>query len=86
VSLHDVLGSDERCRPGRRRLQIKGDVMGRSTLKEVAAAAGVSVPTASKVLNHRGDIAEETRTRVLAAAEEIGYSPLLATGPGHRSR
>jgi LacI family transcriptional regulator len=59
--------------------------MGRSTLKEVAAAAGVSVPTASKVLNHRGDIAEETRTRVLAAAEEIGYSARIPP-PRNRPR
>ena len=39
----------------------------RTTLAEVAAAAGVSVATVSKVLNDRSDVAEPTRRRDPAA-------------------
>jgi DNA-binding LacI/PurR family transcriptional regulator len=42
-------------------------------LAEVAAAAGVSVPTVSKVLNQRPDVAPATRTRVERALDEHGY-------------
>lgn len=48
------------------------------TLADVAASAGVSVPTASRILNGgvRGDRVgtTEVRTRVRKAAEELGYS------------
>lgn len=46
---------------------------GRVTLAAVAASAGVSVPTVSKVLNSRGDVAPDTRSRVEAALVELGY-------------
>lgn len=47
------------------------------TLAAVAAEAGVSTPTVSKVINGRADVAEGTRLRVLAALERTGYkSPL----------
>ena len=39
----------------------------RATLKVVARTAGVSTATASKVLNHRPDVAADTRERVEAA-------------------
>jgi len=45
----------------------------RVTLADVARAAGVSSPTVSKVLNERGDVAPETRDRVLAALDAAGY-------------
>ncbi|MBR7829199.1 LacI family DNA-binding transcriptional regulator [Actinospica sp. MGRD01-02] len=45
----------------------------RVTLAEVAASAGVSVGTASKALNDRGSMREETRARVRAAAERLGF-------------
>ncbi|PXY20992.1 LacI family DNA-binding transcriptional regulator [Prauserella muralis] len=47
----------------------------RATLAMVAEAAGVSLPTASKVLNGRGDVAAATRTRVEEAVRELGYVP-----------
>jgi LacI family transcriptional regulator len=47
----------------------------RLTIREVAAAAGVSVATASKALNDRGRMAPETRARVQRIAREIGYRP-----------
>lgn len=47
--------------------------MTRATLADVAEAAGVSVPTASRALGGRGDLASTTRTRVLAEAARLGY-------------
>ncbi|MGO4807694.1 LacI family DNA-binding transcriptional regulator [Arthrobacter sp. 2MCAF15] len=46
---------------------------GRPTLAAVAREAGVSSPTVSKVINGREDVAESTRTKVLAALEQLGY-------------
>jgi len=43
------------------------------TLADVARRANVSVATASKVLNHRGGVGEETRSRVEGAASSLGY-------------
>lgn len=47
------------------------------TLQDVARAAGVSIATASRVLNGGGTrrVAEEYRERVMAAARELHYSP-----------
>ncbi|CAM5284134.1 LacI family transcriptional regulator [Streptomyces spiroverticillatus] len=42
-------------------------------LREVARLAGVSVTTASHALNGVGRVGADTRARVLAVAEEIGY-------------
>ena len=42
-------------------------------MAEVASAAGVSVPTVSKVLNQRPDVARATRERVERALTEHGY-------------
>ena len=46
----------------------------RATMAEVAAAAGVSVPTVSKVVNGRPDVAAATRRRVEEVLRERGYS------------
>jgi LacI family transcriptional regulator len=46
---------------------------GRATIARVARAAGVSVPTVSKVINGRADVAPETRRRVEAVIREQGY-------------
>ncbi|MEV6957971.1 substrate-binding domain-containing protein [Streptomyces sp. NPDC051207] len=43
------------------------------TLAVVAREAGVSVPTASKVVNGREDVAPATRRRVAEALERLGY-------------
>jgi LacI family transcriptional regulator len=46
-----------------------------ATLSDVAAAAGVSAMTASRVMNGRGGASEETKARVLAAATTLAYRP-----------
>lgn len=49
----------------------------RTTLKDVAAAVGVSVATVSYVLNgkHTDRVSAATRRRVLKAVDELNYSP-----------
>lgn len=51
------------------------DNLAHSTLKDVAAICGVSVSTASRALNNRGEVSPETRARVLQVAELLGYVP-----------
>lgn len=48
------------------------------TLEEVAARAGVSRATASRVLRADAKVSERAREAVLAAAQEISYVPNLA--------
>jgi len=44
-------------------------------LQDVATAAGVSMSTASKALNDRGDVSESVRRRIAETAESMGYAP-----------
>jgi DNA-binding LacI/PurR family transcriptional regulator len=46
---------------------------GRPTIAQIAQIAGVSVPTVSKVLNERADVALPTRERVERVIEEYGF-------------
>jgi LacI family transcriptional regulator len=48
---------------------------GHATLAEVAAAAEVSLSTASRALRDGSPVSEETRRRVRAAARRLGYEP-----------
>jgi LacI family transcriptional regulator len=48
---------------------------GRSTIKEVAVAAGVSTQTVSRVMNNRPDVSSETRKRVKDIVRKLGYQP-----------
>ncbi|MFI8593281.1 LacI family DNA-binding transcriptional regulator [Microbacterium sp. NPDC078428] len=50
----------------------------RPKLADVARVAGVSTGTASKALTGRGALRRDTRERVLAAAEKLGYEPNVA--------
>lgn len=45
------------------------------TIRDVARLAGVSLGTASKALNARGRLRQETRDKVMRVAREIGYRP-----------
>src|SRR3954471_5552163 len=55
----------DRKRPGRTR----------PTIDDVAARAGVSAAAVSFAMNGRPGVAEETRLRILAAAEELSWRP-----------
>jgi LacI family transcriptional regulator len=53
----------------------------RLTIRDVAAAAGVSTQTVSRVINNRPDVAPETLERVREVIRETGYAPnMLARG------
>jgi LacI family transcriptional regulator len=47
----------------------------RATIKEVAAGAGVSTQTVSRVINERPDVSPETRRRVQDVIEKLDYQP-----------
>ncbi len=75
-------GNGELARGGRprRRVGVTGRYPGergapkrRPTLAAVAAEAGVSLPTVSKVVNGRPDVAPETRARVERLLGELNY-------------
>jgi LacI family transcriptional regulator len=53
-------------------------VKSRPTIKDVAARAGVSRQTVSRVINDKAEVSPETRARVLAVIEELGYRPNAA--------
>ncbi len=47
----------------------------RVTMADVAREAGVSKMTVSRVLNHKGEISDATRVKVLEIIEDLGYMP-----------
>ena len=49
--------------------------MAKITINEVAKHAGVSVTTVSRVLNNRGYISEETRSKVQESINALGFIP-----------
>ncbi len=53
----------------------------RLTIADIAAAAGVSMPTVSRVLHQRPDVSPETRERVLRVIEAHGYVSNRTTHP-----
>ena len=55
--------------------QTKEDSMAGTTLKDVAAAAGVSISTASRSLSGNPAISESTRQRVKDTAIKLNYRP-----------
>jgi DNA-binding LacI/PurR family transcriptional regulator len=61
--------------------RAEGDVAARPTLAAVARAAGVSASTASLAFSGAGPVSDETRSRVLAVAADLGYG-----GPDPRAR
>ena len=48
------------------------------TIQDVAAAAGVSVSTVSRVLNNKDDVAEDTYENIQRVINELGYTSSLA--------
>lgn len=53
----------------------------RVRLEEVARRAGVSLATASKVMNGRAAVSAATREAVAEAAQELGYTPRRRAAP-----
>ena len=47
----------------------------RIRIEDVAEAAGVSMKTVSRVLNHEPNVREGTRERVMKAVEDLNYTP-----------
>ena len=47
-------------------------------IKEIAAAAGISIGTVDRALHNRAGVNPKTRNRVLKIAEKLGYRPNLA--------
>lgn len=45
------------------------------TIRDVASAAGVSIGTVSKALNNSGSLKQETRARIIATANALGFRP-----------
>ena len=52
--------------------------MPKATLKDVAAKAGVSYQTVSKVLNGRAQVTPQTKKRIWQAVEALKYEPNIA--------
>ena len=50
------------------------------TIKDVAALAGVSPSTVSRVCNDNPSISRETREKVRQAMAELNYEPALPAG------
>lgn len=48
---------------------------GSVTIHEVAAKAGVSIKTVSRVINHEANVRADTKERVLAVIAELNYRP-----------
>lgn len=61
--------------------------MKRVTIKDVAAYAGVSYQTVSRVINDNINVTDKTRLRVQEAIEALNFRPSLAARslPSHRS-
>jgi LacI family transcriptional regulator len=64
-----------RCTEETKRCQMSSESPrpSRPTLREVAALAGVSLKTASRVVNGEQYVAESTAAKVRAAAEQLGF-------------
>lgn len=48
------------------------------TIRHVAAASGVSLQTVSRVINNEANVRAETKNRVQAAIDSLGYVPSIA--------
>lgn len=58
----------------------------RPTIRDVARRAGVSIGTVSKALNNGGNLARETRERIIAVANELGFRPNSLAQSLHRNQ
>lgn len=76
VTTADVQNKEAGLGKGRRKVpRPEGSA---STVRDVAAAAGVSVATVSRVLNGKATVARELRLKVEAVAANMAYTPHAA--------
>src|SRR3712207_1466711 len=66
-------GKSSRALPAEREGGAVSSKQGSPTLADVAASAGVSIATVSKVLNGRADVGAETRARVQSILQQHDY-------------
>lgn len=52
--------------------------MKKTTIEDIAKTAGVSIKTVSRVFNHEPNVREDTKNRVLEAAQDLNYRPNLS--------
>ena len=57
--------------------KVKGYGKMAVTTKDIAAACGISRTTVTRALSGNGSVKPETKERILAKAEEMGYAPDL---------
>ena len=53
----------------------------RTTLRDIATKAGVSLTTVSQTLNNKGAISKPTRNKVMVAAQQLGYQQRVQSAP-----
>ena len=58
---------------------------GSVTVDDVAAQAGVSIKTVSRVLNNEPNTSEKTRAKVMAAIELLKYQPNPSAPAGQQA-
>ncbi|TWB57386.1 regulatory LacI family protein [Rhizobium sp. ERR 922] len=51
--------------------------MKKARLVDIAAAAGVGLPTVERVLNERGSVRPQTAEKVVLAAKRLGYKRII---------
>ncbi|MGW5349677.1 LacI family DNA-binding transcriptional regulator [Streptomyces sp. NPDC004031] len=66
----------------RQEAPVAADSAGRVTIADIAREAGVSLPTVSRVLNGRSDVAAATRRRIEDLLAEHGYRRRAGSGTG----
>lgn len=71
LAMTAAAGNHQASRPFGRRLERAG-------IRDVAAAAGVSITTVSDALNGKGRLPEATRRHVREVADRLGYRPSAA--------
>ena len=50
------------------------------TIEEIAKRANVSIATVSRIINHKNNVKEETRQKVIQAMEELDFHPQASSG------
>lgn len=85
----DIAHAGHDLKDGTMKVQVEGDpvlqkqnedlrctiAMKKTSIKDVAREAGVSITTVSRALNGYSDVSEKTRARILETVERLNYAP-----------